>query len=496
MARTSWRWKRDVQLGHVRITKYTTVHESGRIINPLPAKDQIRGATLQESDRPLHEDLLYDPRNGQPLTAGYYGARHLTHLDAPEIEVTFIETDDGYGPYGAKTVGESGIVLAPAAVGNAIFNAIGHRMKDLPITREKILGRSHEDSCQRKRSQSGGGGGAGAGGAPGGPGGLVRRWRYRSTAAGERQDGKRPGSGVPDVLVNLKTVSGLDEVTSGGDGVSIGGLTTLDALSRHPLIRAQFTVLAEAGGERREPPDPQRRHPGRQRLPAALVLVLSQPASRATRREVTSAFPSSARISSMRFSAAAASFIVHPSDTAPALVALDARFEIVGPDGERTLSASEFFVLPSQDPEHENVLGDDEVLASVELPTPRDGVRSTYHKIMDREAWTHALVSAAVVLEMNGDVCQEAQIVLGGVAPIPWRVPEAERLLAGQRVTPELASRVGEAAVEEASPCRRTPTRCRSPEGWSSVPSSRSPRPPEHGRRSPEGHGDLDRVAP
>ena len=130
----------DVQLGHVRITKYTTVHESGRIINPLPAKDQIRGATLQGIGQALHEDLLYDPRNGQPLTAGYYGARHLTHLDAPEIEVTFIETDDGYGPYGAKTVGESGIALPPAAVGNAIFNAIGHRMKDLPITREKILG--------------------------------------------------------------------------------------------------------------------------------------------------------------------------------------------------------------------------------------------------------------------------------------------------------------------------------------------------------------------
>ena len=130
----------DVQLGHVRITKYVAVHESGRIINPQTAKDQVRGAALQGIGQALHEDLLYDPRNGQPLTAGYYGARHLTHLDAPEIEVIFIETDDGYGPYGAKTVGESGIALAPAAVANAIFNAIGHRMKDLPITREKILG--------------------------------------------------------------------------------------------------------------------------------------------------------------------------------------------------------------------------------------------------------------------------------------------------------------------------------------------------------------------
>ena len=64
----------------------------------------------------------------------------LTHRDAPEIEVIFIESDDGYGPYGAKSMGESSKVPAVAAVGNAIFNAIGHRMKDLPITRDKILG--------------------------------------------------------------------------------------------------------------------------------------------------------------------------------------------------------------------------------------------------------------------------------------------------------------------------------------------------------------------
>jgi CO/xanthine dehydrogenase Mo-binding subunit len=129
----------DVELGHVRITKYVAVHESGRILNPLPARDQIRGAVLQGVGMALREDLLYDARNGQPLTAGYYGARHLTHLDAPEIEVTFIETDDGFGPFGAKTVGEAGIILAPSAVANSIFNATGRRMKDLPITRARLV---------------------------------------------------------------------------------------------------------------------------------------------------------------------------------------------------------------------------------------------------------------------------------------------------------------------------------------------------------------------
>lgn len=130
----------DTELGHVKVVKYVAVHESGRIINPLSAKGQIEGAIIQGIAMVLHEDLIYDRRSGQPLTAGYYGDRIPTCLDAPEIDVTFIEIDDGFGPFGAKSVGESGIILAPAAVANAIFNAIGRRLKDLPFTRDKVLG--------------------------------------------------------------------------------------------------------------------------------------------------------------------------------------------------------------------------------------------------------------------------------------------------------------------------------------------------------------------
>jgi CO/xanthine dehydrogenase Mo-binding subunit len=130
----------DTDLGDVRVTKYVTVHDSGRIMNPLSARGQIQGAVVQGLGMALHEDLVYDRRSGRPLTAGYYGARIPTYLDAPDIDVVFIETDDGYGPYGAKAIGESGIILCPAAVGNAIFNAIGKRMKDTPITRARILG--------------------------------------------------------------------------------------------------------------------------------------------------------------------------------------------------------------------------------------------------------------------------------------------------------------------------------------------------------------------
>ena len=82
---------------------------------------------------------LYDPRSGQALTAGYYGQRVATHMDAPDVEVIFLESDDGYGPFGAKSIGEAGKLPAVAVIGNAIFNATGKRMRDLPIRRQRLV---------------------------------------------------------------------------------------------------------------------------------------------------------------------------------------------------------------------------------------------------------------------------------------------------------------------------------------------------------------------
>jgi len=129
----------DAELGRVTVEKFLCVHDCGRIINPLTAASQIKGGATMGIGMALHEDLLYDRRSGSPLTPGYYGARIMTHRDAPDIDVIFVESDDGLGPYGAKSMGESSKVPAVAAVGNAVFNAIGVRMRDLPITRDKIV---------------------------------------------------------------------------------------------------------------------------------------------------------------------------------------------------------------------------------------------------------------------------------------------------------------------------------------------------------------------
>ena len=155
------------------------------------------------------------------------------------------------------------------------------------------------------------------------------------------------------------------------------------------------------------------------------------------------------------------SYIVHPSDTAPALVALDASFSIVGPAGERVVRGPRLLRAPGKDPARENVLSDTEMLAEIVLPAARPATRSTYQKVLDREAWTHALVSAAVALDMDGDVCRRARVVLGGVAPIPWDRPRVAALLEGQRMTRGARREGGDVAVEGARPLRRTATRCR-----------------------------------
>jgi xanthine dehydrogenase YagS FAD-binding subunit len=256
---------------------------------------------------------------------------------------------------------------------------------------------------------------------------------------------------TPDVLVNLKTIKGLDQVKSSNTGVNVGGLITLDMLSRNDVIRQQYSVLAEAA---ETVATPQIRNVG---------TLAGNVCQRPWCWYFRNGFPCYKNGGTTCFSfggenqfhaifGGGPSYIVHPSDTAVALLALDAKLRIVAPSGERVVSAADFFALPQQNPARENVLAENEALAEVQVPAPREGTRSTYHKIMDREAWTHAVVSAAIVLEMDKQVCRSARIVLGGVAPIPWRLPEVEQMLAGEHVTEALAAGAAERAVAGAKP--------------------------------------------
>jgi xanthine dehydrogenase YagS FAD-binding subunit len=255
----------------------------------------------------------------------------------------------------------------------------------------------------------------------------------------------------PDVVINLKSVKGLDQIVSKGNETTIGGLTTLSAIAKHAAIRRDFTVLAEAA---ESVATPQIRNVG---------TIAGNVCQRPWCWYFRNGFPCLKNGGRTCFSVTGEnefhaifgggpSYIVHPSDTASALVALDATFRIAGPGGDRLVAAHEFFALPTVDPARENVLAPGEILAEIKIPALKHGTRSTYHKVLDREAWTHAVVAAGIVLEMDKDVCRRARIVLSGVAPVPWRVLDAEKALAGQRLTPDLAAHVGELAVAGARP--------------------------------------------
>jgi xanthine dehydrogenase YagS FAD-binding subunit len=261
----------------------------------------------------------------------------------------------------------------------------------------------------------------------------------------------KDGTDKADVIINLRTVRDARAVSVSTTEIQIGGLITLSDLASHVALSAPWAVLREAATSVGTPQ----------------IRNVATLAGNVTQRPwcwyYRNGFPCFKAGGHQCFSVngenqqhaifgGGPSFIVHPSDLAPALVALHATFEVTGPGGTRRLSAADFFVLPSQNPARENALVATELLTGVRIPTPAVGGVSTYLKITDREAWTHAEVSAAVVLNLDGGRIRTASVVLGGVAPIPWRLSEVEHFLHGKSLSAAVAGQAGTLAIANAQP--------------------------------------------
>jgi xanthine dehydrogenase YagS FAD-binding subunit len=146
------------------------------------------------------------------------------------------------------------------------------------------------------------------------------------------------------------------------------------------------------------------------------------------------------------------SHIVHSSSLAVPFVAYGAKFRVVGSKGERELAAAEYFTMPTlQNVLKENVLDDDELLTHVILPAPGN-VKSGHYEVRYKASHDWPLAFTTVVLAMNGSVVQSARVVLGAVAPVPWRSKPAEDALAGKPLNEATAVAAAEAAVGEAKP--------------------------------------------
>ena len=145
-------------------------------------------------------------------------------------------------------------------------------------------------------------------------------------------------------------------------------------------------------------------------------------------------------------------YIVYPSDAAPMLITLGAKVEILGPDGTRMLPLEDFYILPEKDPTRETILKPDEIVSSVFVPNNAKQLKSIYLKFRERDSFDFAMVSVAVSAKVSGNKLSDVKIVLGGVAPVPWRAKKAEKILDGNSITDDLLKKAGEAELENAEP--------------------------------------------
>lgn len=148
-------------------------------------------------------------------------------------------------------------------------------------------------------------------------------------------------------------------------------------------------------------------------------------------------------------------YFVSPSSLAPALIALDAKITLHGPSGPRQIAVEELFVIPKSEDEREHSIHPNEILTEISIPSAGREWRNATYEVRQKEALDWPLAAASVTLKMDGSKITSARVVLGHVAPIPWRSHEAEEALAGKTLTEASAAAAGEAAVRNAKPLSR-----------------------------------------
>ncbi|HET6516001.1 MAG TPA: xanthine dehydrogenase family protein subunit M [Thermodesulfovibrionales bacterium] len=293
---------------------------------------------------------------------------------------------------------------------------------------------------------------------------YVRARSLREALSELSSDGARVHAGGTDLLGCLRdgvfsatkvvSMSGLSElrgIEETAGGVRIGALVTLSELADNPLIKGRYPALSQGASEAASP---QLRNQG-----TVAGNLCQKPRCWYYRGEFNCLRKGGDRC----FAVAGENhyhailggercYIVHPSDTAPALVAYGAVVHTAGSKGKREIPAEKFFVLPAHDVTRETVLESGEIVTEIVLSSPTQGVRSSYHKVRARQSWDFALAGVALVLQLKGEIVGDAKIVLTGAAPVPWRSFEAEEAVTGKVLNEDVARKAASAAVRRARP--------------------------------------------
>ncbi len=259
----------------------------------------------------------------------------------------------------------------------------------------------------------------------------------------------------PQTLVNLKSIPGLDAIEHRDDGsLRLGALVTLARIEEDRTLRERFALLAEAAGAVASVQIRNAGTLGGNLCQRPRCWYYRHEQAVCIKKGGSECFAYGGLNKYNAILGGGPSYIVHPSDVAPALVALEAQAVIRGKRGERQIPLEQFFTLPSEGSVlRENVLTSEEILTHVIVPAQSGAPwRSTYLKFRERGSYDFALSAVALRLSMDGDKVRAARLVLGGVAPIPWRCEKAEKALVGREIDAQTAEFVGKLALEGAEP--------------------------------------------
>ncbi len=255
----------------------------------------------------------------------------------------------------------------------------------------------------------------------------------------------------PEVLVNIKTVPGLDYIKEDAGGLRIGALTRLSEIEDSPIIQGKYAALARAV---KSIASPQIRNMGTAGGNLCQeVRCWYYRCSPRTGRDYECFRKGGKECFAVRgdnryhaILEGRRCFAVCPSDLAVALAALDGSIVVQGTAGDRTIAVTEFYKPLG------NVLRPGEIVKEIRVPRPPEGSRQAFLKFRLRKAIDFAVVSVASVITTDNGICRDARIVLGAVAPAPLRAAKAEEAVRGKTINSATAAAAAAAAVKGAKP--------------------------------------------
>jgi xanthine dehydrogenase YagS FAD-binding subunit len=257
----------------------------------------------------------------------------------------------------------------------------------------------------------------------------------------------------PKAVIDISGIAVLKGIRETPDGVEIGSLTTLTEIERNPVIRAKYRVLADAA---RRVASPQIRNTGTiggnlAQDARCWYYRYGLPCYRAGGNTCFADTPEGVNREHALFDADRC-VAVSPSDTAPALVALDAKMVIKSSKGDRVAGAEEFFIGPKTDITQLTSLKPEEILTAVRIPNSWAGARFYFEKVADRDAWDFALVNVAAAIVVSNGVVARSRIACGGVSAVPRRLTVVEEVIEGKPVEEATAKLAGQSSVRGARP--------------------------------------------